>query len=53
LGIEPHAVAREAAQEFDLRGNELSDGEMVGRLDQNCEIIVNSIASLGRNGVVT
>ncbi|KAJ3358089.1 hypothetical protein HDU91_005320, partial [Kappamyces sp. JEL0680] len=46
LGIEPHPVARDATEEFDVRGNELSDGELVARLDQNCEIIVNSIAAL-------
>ncbi len=36
----------DASEEFDLKGNELSDNELVGKLDQNCEIIVNSIAAL-------
>jgi hypothetical protein len=36
----------DSSLEFDDRGNELSDLELVSRLDQNCEIIVNSIAAL-------
>lgn len=34
------------ADEFDVRGTELSDLELLQRLDHNCEIIMNSIAAL-------
>ncbi|KAJ3253570.1 hypothetical protein HK103_000478 [Boothiomyces macroporosus] len=46
LGITLGPLPEDAADEFDVKGNELSDTEMVTRLDQNCEIIMNSIATL-------
>ncbi|KAJ3273412.1 hypothetical protein HDV01_004482 [Terramyces sp. JEL0728] len=46
LGITLGTLPEDAADEFDVKGNELSDTEMVTRLDQNCEIIMNSIATL-------
>lgn len=45
LGITLQPVTGETV-EFDIKGNELSDSELVSRLDQNCEIIVNSVAAL-------
>jgi hypothetical protein len=46
LGIALRAIPPNDADEFDLRGTELSDLELVNRLDQNFEIITNSIAAL-------
>lgn len=33
-------------EEFEVKGTELSDSELISRLDHNCEVIVNHIASL-------
>ncbi|KAI8893365.1 ras guanine nucleotide exchange factor domain-containing protein [Globomyces pollinis-pini] len=46
LGITLQPVIDDGADEFDMKGSELSDTELVSRLDQNSEIIMNSIAAL-------
>jgi hypothetical protein len=46
LGIQLKSLPEDSADDFDVKGTELSDTELVSRLDQNCEIIMNSIASL-------
>ena len=40
------SVFGEVDDEFDIKGTELSDSELISRLDHNCEIIVNYIAGL-------
>jgi hypothetical protein len=46
LGIQLRSLPESPQDDFDIKGTELSDSELVSRLDQNCEIIMNSIASL-------